>query len=120
MAKINIKSALNNKSQNKKNICNTIGIKKENKIIYYDEEKKVTIETFDNNIVMYRFIDDSNYIYIMFNKDEPVCKYYMNNNHMDLDIIINKIIINENKILIDYIINEENLIFNFEYESVIK
>ncbi|MDD3453091.1 MAG: hypothetical protein PHN42_02275 [Bacilli bacterium] len=120
MTKIKISSYLKNTLENKEEILNTNAISVNNKIKYFDNNKKVTIEMFDNNIIMYRY-NELGYIVIHFNIDNPICRYYINNKFVDINIDINKLIIKENEIYIEYCIEKtSNFIFKFEYERVIK
>jgi len=116
MAKIKIKSYLKNVTKNEENLCETSGILIKNKIIFYDNELKVTLDITDSNVVMHRYTDNANYIYILFDKTNPVCKCYTNNKHVDLDIKINSLTIKDNLIEVNYIIEDtDELLFLLNY-----
>ena len=111
MAKIRINSCLINETKNEENVCNTNGILIKNKIVYYDSEIKVTIDISEDNIVINRYTDNSNYIYLSFNKDKSICKCYTNNKFVELNINLLELSIKGNVILVKYEVENTDVLF---------
>lgn len=88
---------------------NTIGIKEENKLKFFLEQKKVTLLLNEDNIIMDRIIDNETYIKIIFDKNNPKAMCIMNNNIFDMNIEVNLLIIEKDKIIIKYKLEENEI-----------
>ena len=88
-----------------------VGILIDNKLKFLLDKKIVTLDIYDNNIVMKRYENDDEYTYIDFNKKNPIAYYYFKQK-FPLNITIEKLEIRKNEIEINY--NVENQLFTFK------
>lgn len=90
------------------NILNvdTIGIKEENSLKFFLEQKKVTLLINNDNIIMDRRIDNDMYIKMIFDKNNPKAICIMNDKTFDMKIEVTDLIIRENEIKIKYRLEE--------------
>ena len=92
-------------------------------IKYKEEELKVTIEIFDNKIIMERKNEDYD-LNLEFNLNEKVkCKYQVNSIGLNLEIdVYTKILeIEENRIYVSYeLFNDNKSIGEFEYKLLLR
>ena len=92
------------------------GILLNNQLKFLLDKKVVTLQLEDNMIMMKRMENDEEYTYIKFSKKNPEAYYYFNQKY-PLNIKINKLEKNENKIQINYEIEENVFIFELEYKE---
>ena len=99
---------------------NTTGIKTNNKIIYKEGNVQVTLLIFDNKIEMKR--ETKEYIIeLLFDKSKNTESTYMfigGNKKFYLNTKTNKIVINENKIEIDYELEDNKFSYVVEMEDL--
>lgn len=90
------------------NILNvdTIGIKEENSLKFFLNQKKVTLLINSDNIIMNRRIDNEMYIKIIFDKNNPKAICIMNDKTFDINILVKELIIDKNEIKIKYKLEE--------------
>lgn len=99
--KLKLKTKLNNIA------CEYIGIKTNNKLIYQEEDVTTSIKYTDSSVLLKRVYSDST-IYLKFEKGTNIGKIVLNNkNSVDLEIKTNIISVSENKIEINYELNDE-------------
>lgn len=110
MSKVKIKLKLNDLEDSQ------IGILNGNRLKFLLNKKVVTLELYDNNIVMKRYENDEEYTYINFDKNNPVAYYYYNQK-FPLNILVKKLEIHNNKIDICYFVEEQSFMFKIEYEE---
>lgn len=111
MSKIKIKTTVNNEKFLFK------GIKKQNKIIYKDDDISVTIDI-SNIIVLTRENLDFK-LQLIFDQNKETTGTYllkMNNNYLELQVKTKKLVIEPKFIEIIYIINSSDEIKNFKLE----
>lgn len=97
---------------------NISGIVIDNSIKYNDDGVMVVLNINDNNISMTRTTDEYQLILNFKENEHRLGNYILNENNMKLDISVytKKLIIDENKINIVYILNDEER----EYSLLIK
>lgn len=125
MAKIKVKFYLNNITDNDVIKQEYIGLFNNNKIIFYENNKCVTIYNSDNKIVMNRISDDFKINMIFENKLDTLGTYYLNeyNSYFNIYIKTKKLEILDNKIIINYESRlegdeQKNYQFELEYEVI--
>ena len=120
MSKVKIKSILHNKSSKEVYNIDTIGIKTDNKIKYKDNEINLVICVNKAEIMIERKCKEYSLILHLSQNNMTKGTYNIYNlGIIDLDITTNKLIINENKAEINYILdfgNEEKTEFEFSLE----
>lgn len=85
---------------------NTIGIKEENSLKFFLEQKKVTLLINSDNIIMDRRIDNEMYIKMIFDKNNPKAICIMNDKVFNMKIEVSDLIIKETEIKIKYKLEE--------------
>ena len=115
MSKIKIKATINDEKFLFK------GIKKQNKIIYKDNDILVTIDI-TNIIILTRENFDFK-LNLIFDKNKNTIGTYLlktSNNYLELQIKTEKIVVEQNSIEIIYNINnnEESINFKLEFEEI--
>jgi len=113
MSKVKIKSTLHDKSSNEVYSTDTIGIKADDKIKYQDNEINVVICVNDSGVVIDRKCKEYHLTLHLSQNNVTKGTYEIYSlGIIDLDITTNKLIINENKIEMNYILdfgnNEKN------------
>lgn len=124
MRKIKIYSVISNNDDETTTIEALADYDEEKRIIKYKEEElKVTIEIFDNKIIMERKNEDYD-LNLEFNLNEKVkCKYQVNSIGLNLEIdVYTKILeIEENRIYVSYeLFNDNKSIGEFEYKLLLR
>lgn len=119
MSKINVKSKLNNLTDDQIFDANTKGIFIDNKIKYIDNLVTVVLEIKDDKILLNRTNDDYS-IYIEFMNDKKTTgKYEVNNlGTFNLKIETKKLEIKSNEINIIYSMCIEDVIKDFDYKII--
>jgi len=107
MAKKQIEVILETENENM--INNTLGIITDNTIKYNDNNIIVVVKYDDNRVVIIRENDEYQ-LEMIFEKDKTINGNYLlkeNNINLKLEILTKNLIIDENKIEITYILNDE-------------
>lgn len=116
MAKSRIKTCLFNQTTKEEIKTDIIGIENENKIIYFLEGKKVIWDK--KRHILKKQVGLNELIVISFDTENPIAYCKLNETKFYFDINIYKMKCENNKIEIDYKINDERI--TFELESVIE
>lgn len=123
MAKIKIISIL--KTNNEVIKKEFMGIIMGNKIVYNDDLVGVTIFLKQNSIEMKRNNDSYSISFEFINNKTTKCVYNVREQNMIiyLSVVTNKLIIDDNRFLIDYSLYQndeeiESVLFEFEYEVI--
>lgn len=123
MAKIKINSIL--KTNNEVIKKEFMGIIMGNKIVYNDDLVGVTIFLKQNSIEMKRNNDSYSISFEFINNKTTKCVYNVREQNMIiyLSVVTNKLIIDDNRFLIDYSLYQndeeiESVLFEFEYEVI--
>lgn len=116
MSKINLKAILKSEEENLD--IETFGIKTDNKIIYKENNITVTILIFDNKIEMNRTCNEYKINFIFEKNKNTMSKY--NVFGMPKEFLLhtktNKLIINENKIDLNYDLEGNNFKYSLLWE----
>lgn len=110
MSKVKIKLKLNDLEEE------ISGILINNQLKFLLDKKVVTLQLEDNMIMMKRMENKEEYTYIKFSKIDPEAYYYFNQK-FPLNIKINKLEIIQNKIQINYEIEENVFKFELQYKE---
>ena len=123
MAKIKINSIL--KTNNEVIKKEFMGIIMGNKIVYNDDLVGVTIFLKQNSIELKRNNDSYSISFEFINNKTTKCVYNVREQNMIiyLSVVTNKLIIDDNRFLIDYSLYQndeeiESVLFEFEYEVI--
>lgn len=116
--KIKIKGYLKNNHTKSKEIIDTFGIKSKKNITYTFDNTKYKLNLFDNKIVLTRenqeFINNFTFIENIKTQSTYYIKEFSTN--IEVHIITNKITIDDNKIEIEYTIEETNEKYQYVIE----
>lgn len=118
MGKISLKSKII--SIEEKLYIETTGIKTNNKIVYKENDKKVTILIFDNKIEMNRYSNDYE-INLLFEKNKKTISHYKifgGNKIFNLETNTKKLSISDYKILIEYELEGNKFKYTLEMEEL--
>ncbi len=118
MAKIKFKAKID--SNDEKYLVEGKGIYKDNKIIYQEKDIQVTIFLLDNKIEMIRSCKDYK-INLIFEKDritESTYQIFGGEKHFSLETKTQELIINDKKIKIDYVLEDNNFSYVLEMEKI--
>lgn len=118
MAKFKINSNLISVDDNLK--IDTIGIKKDNKILYKENEISVTIIVLNNKIEVKRVHPDY-VIELFFDKNEDTLSNYRfigGNKNFKLHTKTKKLLISDKKIEIEYILEDNTFKYKLELEEL--
>ena len=108
--KIKLKSCLKNLTEKTQETNSNIGIKNKNKITYHDNDTIIKIEIIKDNLKLIR--ENSEFIHTFnfkLNK-ETISEYYIKEYSTSIEVKIKttKLLINENQIIVNYIIKDSN------------
>jgi len=119
MSKINIKTTLISPEGTTEN--KTKGIKMSNKLSYSENDFKVSIDIIDNSVNM-TTKSDEHVLELLFKEGtETKGKYTLlhNNVEVTLNIFTKLLQISDNYIKIRYVFNEEERLYEIEYEEIV-
>ena len=118
MGKISIKSKIVSSEDNVD--IKVTGIRTNNKIVYKENDKRVTILIFDNKIEMNRYSNDYE-INLIFEKGKKTISNYIifgGSKMFELETITKKLSISDNKILIEYELEGNSFKYTLEMEDL--
>ena len=111
MGKIRIKHCLKKENEKISNSC--LGIFRDNKIIYNDNNITTTLDI--NKLILTRKNNEYEInLYLL----EEKANITINEGKMNLELKLLNKEINENNIKIEYILNDEKIIYELEYEVI--
>jgi len=118
MSKINIKTTLINPEETQEN--KTKGIMIDNKLLYDENNSKISIELEDDSVKMItRSIE--HILELVFKEGNTTGKYTLisENAGIDVEIFTKLLQISKNYIKINYIFNDEERTYEIEYEEIL-
>lgn len=118
MGKISLKAKLISDEENI--IIETFGIRTRRKIVYKENDITVTILIFDNKIEMNRLCNDYK-VNLVFEKNKKTIsnyEFFGGNKIFELETYTKKLNIDNNKIEINYVLEENNFKYTLEMEDL--
>lgn len=92
------------------------GIFHDNRLIFFLNQKKVTLMLKENMITMKKIENEQEYTYLTFHSEHPEAYYFFHQKY-PLNIQIDNLRIESQKIKVNYQIEKQPFIFEIEYEE---